>query len=228
MHDDSVFEQVASRRYGAHGVLFEFGSDEETMRAYQLVQSSGFAECIPGARTVYIESRDDSARDIEQKVRTLLQLRLQPETHATEPNTLRSHTIEVVYDGEDLADVAAITGLPVEQVIQRHSRALYTVAFLGFSRSFPYLRGLDPTLHVPRRSTPRTEVPAGSVGIGAGFTGIYPMSSPGGWQLLGRTAAVMFDADQDPPSLLSPGDTVMFVPIPSNVPAPANNWPKAN
>ena len=131
--------------------------------------------------------------------------------NSTEMPIVREHSFEVVYDGADLDNVSSLTGISVEEIIHRHSSAVYTVAFLGFSRSFPYLAGLDPAIIVPRLATPRTSVPAGSVGMGAGYTGIYPMSSPGGWQLLGHTNAVLFDATNDPPSILTTGDLVRFV-----------------
>jgi len=119
--------------------------------------------------------------------------------------------IDVVYDGPDLGLVASLTGLTPHEVITAHSACLYRVVFLGFTRAFAYLDGLDPRLSmVPRLDTPRVRVPAGSVGIAAGQTGIYPMASPGGWHLLGHTDAVLFDAARVPPSLLAPGDLVNF------------------
>ncbi len=95
--------------------------------------------------------------------------------------------------------------------MRRHTAVDYLVAFLGFTPGFPYLVGLDPALHVPRRATPRTRVPAGSVGLAGSQTGVYPTASPGGWQLIGRTEAVLFDPDRDPPALLAPGDRLRFV-----------------
>ena len=119
--------------------------------------------------------------------------------------------VAVVYDGEDLAEVCALTGLAADEVVRRHTAVDHLVAFLGFTPGFPYLVGLDPALHVPRRATPRTRVPAGSVGLAGSQTGVYPTASPGGWQLIGRTEAVLFDPDRDPPALLAPGDRLRFV-----------------
>jgi len=99
-------------------------------------------------------------------------------------------------------------------VIARHAAAEYRVAFIGFLPGFPYLMGLDPALHVPRRATPRTRVPAGSVAIGGAQTGIYPVASPGGWHVIGRTAIRLFDPAAAQPSLLRAGDRVRFVPVP--------------
>lgn len=116
-------------------------------------------------------------------------------------------------DGPDLISAAQTLGIAPEELIARHSTPRYTVAMLGFAPGFPYLLGLDPSLNLPRLATPRATVPAGSVGIGGGQTGIYPNESPGGWQLLGRTALTLFDARRDPPTLLQPGDSVRFVPV---------------
>ena len=122
--------------------------------------------------------------------------------------------IAVTYGGQcgpDLADVAAHTGLSEEEVVARHGAAEYRVAMLGFTPGFAYLLGLDPALHMPRRATPRTRVPAGSVAIGGAQTGVYPRETPGGWHLIGRTTASLFDPARDPPALLKPGMRVKFV-----------------
>jgi KipI family sensor histidine kinase inhibitor len=195
------------RAYGAIGVLAEFGSSVETLEAYRRCVGGLFDECVPGAQTIYFESSRLGTSKVVSLVNGLLQ---QPSSEMFD-SIVREHSIEVCYDGADLENVASLTGFSVEEVIRRHSAAVYTVAFLGFSRSFPYLAGLDPAIEVPRLATPRTLVPAGSVGMGAGYTGVYPMSSPGGWQLLGRTDAVLFDSTNDPPSILKTGDLVRFV-----------------
>jgi KipI family sensor histidine kinase inhibitor len=119
--------------------------------------------------------------------------------------------LEVRYDGADLAEVSALTGLAVDEVVARHTAPVYRVAFLGFSPGFPYLLGLDPMLQVPRLHTPRTSVPPGSVGIGGDQTGVYPTSTPGGWRLIGTTSASLFDPARDPVTLLRAGDSVRFV-----------------
>ena len=112
--------------------------------------------------------------------------------------------------GPDLEEVAQRAGLEVRQVVERHTAREYTVAMLGFAPGFPYLLGMDHALHTPRRITPRTRVPAGSVAIGGAQTGIYPRELPGGWMLIGRTPLSVFDARRDPPCLLAPGDRVRF------------------
>jgi KipI family sensor histidine kinase inhibitor len=118
--------------------------------------------------------------------------------------------IDVVYDGLDLADVARSAHLGVEEVIERHLAAEYTVAFCGFSPGFGYLRGLDPVLHIDRRATPRTRVPGGSVAIAAGYSAVYPSASPGGWHLLGTTTTTLWDDRADPPASMLPGRLVRF------------------
>lgn len=113
--------------------------------------------------------------------------------------------------GEDLFEVAQFHNTTPEEIIRRHTEPTYTVFMIGFQPGFPYLNGLPQNLHTPRRNVPRTKVPAGSVGIGGRQTGIYPFTSPGGWQLLGRTELPLFDIQHNPPTLLTAGDNVRFV-----------------
>ncbi len=137
-------------------------------------------------------------------------------TSAARSDASICHEIAVRYGGEhgpDLAALAAHAGMDSAEVIRRHCSARYRVAMLGFAAGFPYLIGMDARLAMPRHATPRTHVAAGSVGIGGVQTGIYPRSGPGGWQIIGRTDARLFDAARDPPALLNPGDTVRFVDI---------------
>ncbi len=115
--------------------------------------------------------------------------------------------------GPDLEDVAALHELTSAEVIRRHSAPPYRVQFLGFLPGFAYLSGLPPGLETPRRDTPRLSVPAGAVGIGGAQTGVYPLESPGGWQIIGRTPLILFDLNREPPALLRAGDRVRFVPI---------------
>ncbi len=125
-------------------------------------------------------------------------------------------TIPVSYGGTfgpDLDVVANTHRTTPEAIVAAHTAGVYTVAMIGFLPGFPYLEGLAPTLHTPRRAAPRTNVPAGSVGIGGGSTGVYPFNSPGGWQVIGRTPRALFSARRTPPALLAPGDLVHFVAI---------------
>jgi KipI family sensor histidine kinase inhibitor len=124
-------------------------------------------------------------------------------------------TIDVVYDGPDIAALAEVARVSIDDVVRLHATASYEVAFCGFSPGFAYLRGIDERLHVPRRDSPRTSVPAGSIGVAAGYTCVYPSASPGGWHLIGRTSAALWDVDRDPPALLRPGRAVRFRPVPA-------------
>ena len=149
------------------------------------------------------------ARGSRQRIATALVERLAEEQLGAQAE--RIHEIPVRYDGEDLEELAALHGLSIEETIARHLAPLYSVAFVGFSPGFAYLLGLDPQLATPRRVRPRARVPAGSLAIGDTFTGIYPVASPGGWQLLGRTESVLFDPERSPAALLAAGDRVRFV-----------------
>lgn len=126
------------------------------------------------------------------------------------PPPVREWVIPVRYDGPDLDWVAAQTGLGRDEVVRRHAARRYTVYLLGFVPGFAYLGELDPGLVLPRRSTPRQRVAAGSVAIAGAQTGVYPLATPGGWHLIGHTALRLFDPGRDPPALLAVGDTVRF------------------
>jgi KipI family sensor histidine kinase inhibitor len=119
-------------------------------------------------------------------------------------------TLPVRYDGPDLADVARLTGLSEGEVVAAHTGQTWRVAFGGFAPGFGYLVGEDDRLRVPRLDSARTAVPAGAVGLAGDYSGVYPRESPGGWQIIGRTDAVMWDLDRDPPALLRPGARVRF------------------
>jgi KipI family sensor histidine kinase inhibitor len=126
------------------------------------------------------------------------------------PREVGEVVIPVVYDGEDLAEVATETGLTTAEVAARHENGTYVSAFCGFAPGFAYLTGLDPVLHVARRATPRTRIPAGSIAIAGEYSSVYPSASPGGWRLLGRTGAAVWDVERAQPNLLSPGTRVRF------------------
>jgi len=146
--------------------------------------------------------------ELEEQVRRRLEGTVEPN-----PTGPRLVEIPVCYGGEfgpDLGSVASHCALAAEEVVARHAAALYQVYFLGFSPGFPYLGGMDPALETPRQASPRKSVPAGSVAIGGGQTGIYPLASPGGWQIIGQTPLRLFDARRCPPALLRMGDSVRF------------------
>jgi len=134
-----------------------------------------------------------------------------PAATGTSPSAPRLHTIPVIYDGADLVTVAETTGLSPAEVIARHAARTYTVYAVGFVPGFGYLGDLDPSLALPRRVAPRPRVPAGSVAIAGLQTAVYPLETPGGWHLIGRTLATMFDPATDPPARLAVGDAVQFV-----------------
>ena len=165
----------------------------------------GVVEVVPGYRTVLVTAESVARLAAVREALPVLDLSAGSSVEG------RLVEVPVVYDGEDLGEVARLTGLSSAEVVRRHTAVDYVVAFLGFAPGFPYLVGLDPSLHVPRRSTPRTSVPAGSVGLAGPQTGVYPQATPGGWQLIGRTSVSFFDVLRDPPALLSAGDRLRFV-----------------
>lgn len=187
---------------GPRAVLAEFDRLEDVMSAAAVWRAAalpGVVDVVPAARTVLVQHDG----------------RLDPRTLPAVPSgtVLPSGTlvvVPVVYDGDDLDAVAGACGLTAAEVVQLHTAAEYTVAFCGFMPGFSYLYGLHPQLHLPRRPTPRTRVPAGSVAVAAGFSAVYPRESPGGWHLLGRTDAVMWDDARDIPATLPPGTRVRF------------------
>ena len=184
-------------------------------RIWRLTQRLGeipeVVEAIPGMNniTVVLRNPHSVALDAIERLQ-----RWWEESEALEPVS-RAIEIPVVYGksaGPDLGEVARHAGLSEKQVVELHASVDYVVWFLGFQPGFPYLGGLPEKLTTPRRDEPRLQVPAGSVGIGGAQTGIYPLASPGGWQLIGHTSLPLFDPRLDEPVLLRPGDTVRFVP----------------
>ncbi len=164
----------------------------------------GQVDVVAGATTVVVTL--DRPVDVPAATRHLRSLVTTEEPD--DPGT--EHVIDVVYDGQDLAEVADLTSLSTDGVVAAHTGSPWTAAFAGFAPGFAYLSGGDPRLRVPRRASARTDVPAGSVALAGGFSGVYPRASPGGWQLVGRTASVMWDLGRAPPSLLQVGDAVVF------------------
>ncbi|GAA2873779.1 allophanate hydrolase [Actinoplanes cyaneus] len=202
------------RRAGPSAVLLEWDDEAAVFAAYDLLVAArahgmlDAAEIVPAARTVLVDGVTDPDR-----IRSLV------ETGATDaPSSAAgtlSTTIEIptTYDGADLDDVAHLWGTDRAGVVRIHSRTEFRVAFCGFAPGFAYLTGLDARHHVARRSSPRTRVPAGTVALAGPYSGVYPSASPGGWQCIGRTEAILFDLEKDPPALLTPGATVRFVEV---------------
>jgi KipI family sensor histidine kinase inhibitor len=170
----------------------------------------GVEALIPGMNnlTLVFDPLRTEAATLEDRLRAAWQ-RCRPRRRAG-----RRVEIPVHYGGDhgpDLEAVAAHCGLTPAEVVRRHAAVTYDVYFIGFQPGFAYMGELDPALATPRRAEPRVAVPAGSVGIGGSQTGIYPLVTPGGWQLIGRTALRLFDPDASPPTLLAPGDRVRFI-----------------
>jgi KipI family sensor histidine kinase inhibitor len=175
--------------------------------AVQAQRLDGVLDVVPAARTVLLVTEPGTPLDPLAARVTSLSSSTTPEREATEVEPVE---ITVVYDGPDLAEVARLTGLAEDEVVAAHTGTPWRIAFGGFAPGFAYLTGGDARLSVPRRDEPRTTVPAGAVGLAGEYSGVYPRPSPGGWQLIGQTDAVLWDADRDPPALLSPGGSVRF------------------
>lgn len=196
---------------GDRAVLVELPDLDSVHALHRAVLEAGFAtDAVPGWRTLLVTA-DAPAERIAAFVRAAHD----GQRELVAPQAAPPVRIPVTYDGADLQEVARTCGISAADVVELHSAATYTVAFLGFSRGFPYLSGLPAPLHLPRRSTPRPKVPAGSVAIALDSCGIYPQDSPGGWHLLGTTGLRLFDEHVSPPSRLQPGQEVRFEPVQS-------------
>ena len=193
--------------YGDRALLVEVAGLDAVAAVRAALESAplpGQVDLVPAARTVLVVL-DRPPADTDTARLRRLPLDAAPAADAGAPVEL-----PVVFDGPDLEEVAELTGRPVPRLVEELLEARLTVAFGGFVPGFGYLSGLPGHLHVPRRATPRTRVPAGAVGLAGPFAGAYPRASPGGWQLVGRTDAVLFDVDRSPPALLVPGARVRF------------------
>jgi KipI family sensor histidine kinase inhibitor len=212
---------------GEHAVLVELDGLEEVLALDDAVRAAveagdaAFADVVdvvPAARTLLVVVRDGA--DVTT-VRRALPMFAPPALSRRGPVGRPAdaspqgmpHIVEILvhYDGPDLDEVSALTGLTLDEVVAAHTQTPWRVAFAGFAPGFAYLFGGDTRLQVPRRSEPRTSVAAGSVGLAGEFSAVYPRSSPGGWQLLGHTDAILWDVDRQPPALLQPGSVVRFI-----------------
>ncbi|MFF7451016.1 MULTISPECIES: carboxyltransferase domain-containing protein [unclassified Streptomyces] len=196
---------------GDDALLVEVASGEEARALHaELLRrraegSLSATEIVPAARTVLLDGLTDPARLASELTASA--------APPAPPRTGDVVELPVRYDGPDLADVAAHWGVPPREVARIHAATEFTVAFCGFAPGFGYLTGLPQRYDVPRRATPRTAVPPGSVALAGPYTGVYPRSSPGGWQLIGTTDAVLWDHARVPAALLSPGTRVRFVTV---------------
>ena len=203
---------------GDAAVLVELADLDAVLAHAAAIEAAGWpgvVDVVPGARTVVVTVRPGT--DLGALRRAIQTLDVTP-IDAADGETVE---IPVVYDGPDLAEVAELTGLDADEVVAAHTGTPWRVGFGGFAPGFAYLTGGDPRLNVERRSEPRTSVPPGAVGLAGEFSGIYPRSSPGGWQLIGRTDAPLWDATRTPPALLTPGAQVRFVARDAGSPRPS-------
>ncbi|MGC5075897.1 carboxyltransferase domain-containing protein [Agrococcus sp. DT81.2] len=189
-------------------LLVEAADLQEAMRLLPALREArlpGVTELVPAARTVLVRFDPLS---IDAAALAALVGAVEPAVAPAASGEVA--TIPVRYDGQDLAEVAALLDVSPAEVVARHAAATWTVAFTGYAPGFAYLVGDDPLFDVPRRRSPRTRIPAGSVGLAGRFSGVYPRESPGGWQLIGRTDAPLWDLARPQPALLAPGATVRF------------------
>ena len=195
------------RAVGTRAVLAELSGTQDVLALQALLLENplpGQQDILAAAETVLVKA--DSPASARRIAALLLQLDLSTPVHHAGGLVV----IDTVYDGEDLAEVGELTGLGTDGVIAAHSAQVWTVAFAGFAPGFGYMLGENQALEVPRRSSPRTAVPAGSVALAGNYSAVYPRRSPGGWQLIGRTDAKMWDLDREQPALAPPGHRVQF------------------
>jgi KipI family sensor histidine kinase inhibitor len=203
--------------YGDQALLLQFDSTAEVLAWTDALRDAdllGVVDIVPASRTVLVKLESPRYQSVTRQRLDKLDLGSGAVEEVAEldgpPDGRIDVVIDVVYDGDDLEEVARITGLGTEQVISAHTDTPWRVGFGGFAPGFAYLIGGDPRLNVPRRAEPRTKVPAGSVGLAGEFSGVYPRESPGGWQLIGHTDAVLWDVERSDPALLTPGVWVQF------------------
>jgi len=196
--------------YGDQALMVQCGSTAEVLAWAAALSGAALprvVDIVPASRTVLVKLDGPRYQGVIRQ-----RLRKMQVTAGTAAPADRSAdvVIDVVYDGPDLAEVESHTGLSTAQVINAHTSTLWRVGFSGFAPGFAYLIDGDPRLRVPRRAEPRTSVPAGSVALAGEFSAIYPRQSPGGWQLIGHTDAVLWDIERPTPALLTQGIWVQF------------------
>lgn len=194
--------------YGERALMVDVADHHHALALYEDLRREpvdGIVDLVPAARTLLITFADE--RSAQSAAAIVAARSVAPGRQSVGPIV----RIPVVYDGEDLDAIAELAGLSVEEVISKHQGCDYVVAFVGFVPGFAYLAGLDAGLHVPRRSVPRSRVPAGSVAIAGEFAAVYAGESPGGWQLVGHTDLSLWDLGRQPPATLQPGTPVHFI-----------------
>ena len=194
---------------GDTALLVELDGLDDVLALHAALEAdrpAGVVDLVPAARTLLVVTDPAAAplRAVAAAVRAV-----RPVPGSRPAGDLLE--LPVHYDGADLAELAALLGTTPAELVARHTGTPWTVAFCGFAPGFGYLVADGGSWEVPRRATPRTRVPAGSVALAGGFSGVYPRESPGGWQLVGRTDVAVFDVARDPAALLRPGTRVRFV-----------------
>jgi KipI family sensor histidine kinase inhibitor len=196
--------------YGDRALMLQCGSTAEVLACVDALRAAalpGVLDIVPAARTVLVKLHDRGLQGVTRQ--RLRRMRVTAPADAA-PGRGADVVIDVVYDGPDLGEVAEATGLTVAEVIDAHTSTPWRVGFSGFAPGFAYLVDGDARLRVPRRAEPRSAVPAGSVGLAGEFSAVYPRQSPGGWQLIGRTDADLWDLERPLPALLTQGMWVQF------------------
>lgn len=216
-HDVRGTGAVPVRDYGDQALLLELETTAQVLAWADAIRKAdlpGVLDIVPAARTVLLKLDGPRYQAPTRQRLGGLRTDVDPAAELTPPADGRADlTIDVVYDGPDLDEVARLTGLSCDDVVAAHTGSLWRVGFGGFAPGFAYLVGGDRRLEVPRRSEPRTKVPAGSVGLAGEFSGVYPRESPGGWQLIGRTSehqAALWDIHRENPALLTAGMWIQF------------------
>jgi KipI family sensor histidine kinase inhibitor len=205
---------VDLRRYGERAILLTLAGSDDAAAWYEELRASppdGTVDVVLGARTVLVLFTDRRATDAAMVSVPGRAPAALSQAVAGKVCTGDIVHVPVRYDGADLSHVADRAGLTVTEFITQHSGVEYRVGFVGFAPGFAYLTGLPAPLHCPRRRSPRSSVPAGSVAIAGEYSAVYPAKSPGGWNLIGSTDLAMWDLHRDPPALLQPGMRVRFV-----------------
>lgn len=209
---------------GDSAILIELGSEIDPTindRVYALADAveraniDAVVELVPTYRSLLVSYDSLKAKFAEMNDRLVEYVDASEDfdEQSVDPEIIELPVVYGGTDGPDIDNVAELAGISRQEVIDIHSCVDYRVYMIGFAPGFPYLGGLDERIATPRLKTPRVSVPAGSVGIAESQTGVYPNASPGGWQLIGRTAVKLFDVEKSSPSLITPGSRVRFVPV---------------
>jgi KipI family sensor histidine kinase inhibitor len=199
--------------YGDQALMLECDSTADVLAwtaALRAAALPGVVDIVPASRTVLVKLNGQRYQGVTRQRLRKLRVAADAAIAADAADHRDEVVIDVIYDGPDLAEVADRTGLTTAQVINAHTATPWRVGFSGFAPGFAYLIDGDPRLRVPRRSEPRTAVPSGSVALAGEFSAVYPRQSPGGWQIIGHTDAVLWDIDRSDPALLTQGMWVRF------------------